>query len=179
MGFTLNPIHHHCGPFNSMSKKRPRNEIDAACWDHDHAYMRYSKRKLNPYLQYNNSDQKLQMDLKDSWNPLAIAYNAYFEMKKGIAPRMAEPISNYTQAKNIIRVKRKSGYMDVKEDDADEDFKTENGIDYRWDDDEFIWIEQMKESFYKLNPIGHVVVERFFDINLVLSPFSRKDKNKV
>lgn len=50
-----NPIHPHCGPFNSISKKKPKNKVDQICWKHDKEYSKlpwYSR-----YIGWNKADE--------------------------------------------------------------------------------------------------------------------------
>lgn len=31
----MNPVHWHCGPWNSVDAKAPSNKVDKVCWEHD------------------------------------------------------------------------------------------------------------------------------------------------
>ena len=50
-----NPLHPHCGPFNSIDKFPPKDKVDRACWQHDRGYA-----KLGPqaYIKYNKFDEQ-------------------------------------------------------------------------------------------------------------------------
>ena len=85
LGFYYNPFHKHCGPFNTVSKKAPRDPIDRACWEHDKAY-----GKIGPkaYSHWVPADDKLLKDLKKHPSNLSKAYQSVFQIKKKVAPKL-------------------------------------------------------------------------------------------
>lgn len=85
---SLNPIHPHCGPFNTVSKKRPRNRIDRACWKHDKEYGKIqdeSGRWWYPYWYFNDADIEFIRDADGS------PYVWFFKGKKYLMPKYKKP----------------------------------------------------------------------------------------
>ncbi len=79
----------HGGPFNVVSKTRPKNTRDANFWDHDQEYTAYQEAGLNPYIYWNQADQELLSKLQ--WNiPADQIALSYFEAKKKAAPNMGD-----------------------------------------------------------------------------------------
>lgn len=80
-----NLIHPHCGPFNTMADKPPKDPIDRACYYHDLAYA-----KLGPeaYYKMNKADYVFMAKMKQlikkrvpGWQ-VAEMYLKSFEIKK-------------------------------------------------------------------------------------------------
>lgn len=90
-----NPLHPHCGPFNSVARLRPKNAVDAACWSHDKSYGRLGKRA---YFNWNSADEKMlkilerqgrrRQSLRDRVG--GRVYGSYLRVKRKLAPRMKE-----------------------------------------------------------------------------------------
>lgn len=80
-----NPVHPHCGPFNSVSKKRPRDAVDAACWEHDRAY---GKAGPGAYFSFNGADRKFidDMDRLPGFAPRL--YAGAFRLKRFFSSKM-------------------------------------------------------------------------------------------
>ena len=76
---SLNPIHHHCGPFNTI--KEANSLVDAACKEHDLAYGKLGKKA---YFRYNDADDIFRRKMKkyERNSKLARIYGSYFKYKK-------------------------------------------------------------------------------------------------
>ena len=74
-----NPLHPHCGPFNSIDKFPPKDKVDRACWQHDRGYA-----KLGPqaYIKYNKFDEQFVHRLSKLNGTAAKIYAAPFKAKK-------------------------------------------------------------------------------------------------
>jgi hypothetical protein len=83
-GLTV-PGYNYCGPFNSNDNGKPVNKDDAACKEHD-----LSEEYKDPkaYVFFNDADEKLIQELKDSTTFTGKAARRYFQWKKRVAPRM-------------------------------------------------------------------------------------------
>lgn len=75
----FNPIHPHCGPFNSVSKKKPKDAVDAACWKHDKAYGRIGK---SAYWNYNYADEDFINDMDKQKGFAPYVYKTAFKVKR-------------------------------------------------------------------------------------------------
>lgn len=87
MRFSINPIHRHCGPWNTVDDVESQNVIDEACRQHDLAYgeLQYEHGWLYPYLHFVDADQ----EFIDKLRPLglgAAVYRYIFQKKKEYAP---------------------------------------------------------------------------------------------
>jgi len=81
-----NPVHPHCGPFNSVDSQKPGNDSDSACWKHDKEYGELMKEHgLSVYTHFNSADQEL-LDNES----VATVYRQAFRAKKLVAPKLVE-----------------------------------------------------------------------------------------
>lgn len=76
-----NPIHPHCGPFNSVSDLRPNDPVDAACWEHDKSYA----LRPNAYVEFGDDDERLIEQLEQIGGFAADQYSAPFRLKRRLA----------------------------------------------------------------------------------------------
>lgn len=83
-GLTV-PGYNYCGPFNSNDNGKPVNKDDAACKEHD---LSEDYKDPKAYVFFNDADEKIIQDLKDSTTFTGKAARRYFEWKKRVAPRM-------------------------------------------------------------------------------------------
>lgn len=90
----MNPIHHHCGPFNTM--KGASGPVDNICRDHD---MEYEKIGPKAYLMFNKADEKFvkRMSKQKGWLPKV--YAGVFKLKKHVTPHLADPVEPHTPVK--------------------------------------------------------------------------------
>ena len=58
---SLNPVHRHCGPWNTMDALPPNDPVDRACWFHDKAY---AEMGVTAYTTWNDADEKFINDLE-------------------------------------------------------------------------------------------------------------------
>jgi len=98
--------YHHCGPFNSIKKRKSKTAIDESCRQHD---IRYSKYGWKAYFAKNKADSifiREQSKFK-GWRPWM--YRNYFRVKNKISPfTISEPSSS--KKKQIMPYgKRSSG----------------------------------------------------------------------
>jgi len=61
---SYNPIHHHCGPFNSMLPVA-QGVLDGICRQHDQLYQRYLDKGMDPYLSRNKADEFMMRRLRN------------------------------------------------------------------------------------------------------------------
>lgn len=65
-----NPLHPHCGPFNTVSEYKSPDETDEICRLHDIAYGTLK----NAYLEYNTADEQFQQDVAEKGDLIANVY---------------------------------------------------------------------------------------------------------
>lgn len=82
-----NPVHPHCGPFNSVSRKRPYDEVDAACWAHDKKYAQYGSKA---YWKYNKADKEFIDTMQGIGSLPAKFYAMPFKFKRKFFPELEE-----------------------------------------------------------------------------------------
>lgn len=87
-GFTINPFHHHQGPFNYVHKMKPNNPVDAIGWKHDKSYGNAQVNTGNywaPYYSKGAADDEHISDSIDlasnTGNPVALMYAVPFMVK--------------------------------------------------------------------------------------------------
>lgn len=97
--FTLNPIHHHCGPFNGVKRKKSKDPVDEACRRHDQKYGRYGAKA---YLYHNKADEEFIQDMEGQTGILPKMYGGYFKVKKMVAPTLADVDSKMTASSSKI-----------------------------------------------------------------------------
>lgn len=86
LSFSLNPIHRHCGPLNTMSASAPSNAVDKACYKHDMGYSYLSKIGQNPYITDNIFDGIFQheLSLTNDEGIMKKFYQTTFNIKKSM-----------------------------------------------------------------------------------------------
>lgn len=97
MTFTLNPVHRHCGPGNSVSSRASRNRADRICQIHDIRYGRiqgnasvFNRQYWRPYFYNNDADAKF-VKHQPKWY-----YRWLFEQKAKFAANLPPEFSgNY------------------------------------------------------------------------------------
>lgn len=83
-GLTV-PGYNYCGPFNSNDNGEPVNKDDAGCKKHD---LSDEYKDYKGYIFFNDADEELIQDLKDSTTFTGKVAKRYFEWKKRVMPRM-------------------------------------------------------------------------------------------
>lgn len=108
----MNPIHHHCGPFNSIRDSTSR--IDEICKQHDLAYGKIGK--IKPYFYYNPADERFIRSMDKQSGFLPKFYSSFFKVKKKVAPMLQAYRSRkrrrYDQADSIYPKTRRLTFMD-------------------------------------------------------------------
>lgn len=75
-----NPLHPHCGPFNSVSVKKPDNLVDRVCWEHDKEYAKLISMGKNPYgLDGLKADRAMLAALPDNF--AGMTYGTFIKAK--------------------------------------------------------------------------------------------------
>jgi len=82
---TINPIHHHCGPGNTV-KEEKSSGVDEICRKHDLAYNKIGYPQA--YLAYNEADSEFVKDMDKQSGFLPFVYSSYFKLKKKLAPTL-------------------------------------------------------------------------------------------
>jgi len=94
--FSLNPLHHHQGPFNSVDDEQPDDPIDKIGWKHDNLYGNAQENTgsfLAPYISNGIADdihiQESKEEFSRSHNPMALVYASPFIIKHHVPlPRL-------------------------------------------------------------------------------------------
>lgn len=103
-----NPIHPHCGPFNSISKRAPTNPTDLICWKHDIDYKHELDAGRNPYL-YSDADKRMIQAL-----PSNSMYSASMKAKY----KIGQVLKRYYAKEKYKKVKDgQKGIIDAKKKD--------------------------------------------------------------
>lgn len=198
--FSLNPVHHHCGPFNTMDPIRP-DGIDGNCWDHDNDYKTIQDKfsMHTPYTYTSNADDNYIINAHSQPGIAGKLYAGVFRLKRKLSPRLApalDPISPYTEEKEMVRVlfkgkREKPGLhvannmamakYDPFQDDFFDTYRTgynQIGSDYH-PGSEVVpagFKFGVRESFGKKNKTQNVFFERLVRLRFKVTPFSRTNK---
>jgi len=90
--FTLNPIHHHCGPGNDILPEDSDNPVDKSCRKHDLSYNEIGYP--HAYTHFSDADSTFIKEMNAMPGVLPIFYGGVFKFKKLIAPTLTnKPVS--------------------------------------------------------------------------------------
>lgn len=104
---SYNPIHPHCGPFNRVSKKRPLDPVDAACWQHDRGYGRLGAKA---YFRYNRYDRKFIRDMDKQPGFAPKLYSSFFKVKRFLSQKNMPAVKRYLSNEGLPEAKRPRFY---------------------------------------------------------------------
>lgn len=100
----LNPIHHHCGPFNTV-KEEGDGPVDEICRQHDIAYGEYGQKA---YIYFNKADEVFIKQMDKQGGLLPKVYSGYFKIKKAVAPVLPEKKMEYMPTPPMTGKKRRT-----------------------------------------------------------------------
>lgn len=93
--FSINPLHHHCGPFNTVDAEGSEMPVDRVCQIHDIGYAEIQAQHgfLTPYVYQNKADD-LFIKRASATGVAGKVYSSFFRGKRIIAPRLDESSSS-------------------------------------------------------------------------------------
>lgn len=93
-----NPLHPHCGPFNSVDKFPPKNKVDRICWKHDKAYGRMGS---SAYYNYNEADELFIQRMDRQPGLVPAAYSSVFKSKRLLFPKKMPATPRRSKRKRV------------------------------------------------------------------------------
>lgn len=120
--FTL-PGYKYTGPGNDLDKGDPVNSLDAKSKEHDLKYNEFIEDGKNPYLYFNEADERYLNEIEDEDSFAAYLAWIIFTGKKHLAPEMAP---TYKQTKLYYSSRRNRQQFD----DETEERRRKNQEDY-------------------------------------------------
>lgn len=106
------PGYNYCGPGTWDFTKKPKNNLDIACREHDYSYQksyRSGGRKVSPYFYFTDSDQVLMKKAKKIGGVSGTFIHSVFAVKKLIAKRAkVVPEKRFNRTFKRIPTKKKS-----------------------------------------------------------------------